>query len=421
MEEGPGLSPEASAHNAKFGEEVWKAAESPMFTRLWSYDELLTVVRPIGFSSARRPKGPGAHEGVERPDNWPDDTQVYTGNWVFWLPEGWIQGIRTQVASGKILMCYMSPVGKRFWHKKKIEEFLGKELATFEPPEKVKKEGEDGKTTYVPRVRFVTDPDAIPKWPDEGEIQEIHVPNDFKLAFRQLPSGLHPIWIPPGKEDEGFLYQKHLIPQWLSGALTTVSAFGTSKPMASVSAGAKARKSEKKRKAEYEDLPATLADFKASTSVKIIRLEGSSDTYAAALGEALRDAAGAPDPALVATDAQRIGEKLLGRGFRSVDLIYAFSAPDSKDPHPVGAVLSGFYYKKADPWEGKPLYQSIALQESARAGVVGGHAHLFWSPSCAGGGRWKIGQLTAGDEFAGCLALSAGTEMSGQWLLAPLE
>jgi len=412
------MEDEDSVHNATFGEEVWKAAGSPMFTRLWSYDELQTVVRPVGFRSARKPKGPGAHESVVRPDNWPDDTQVYTGHWVFWLPEGWFQGIRTQVASGKTLMCYMSPAGKRYWHKKDIEKSLGKELPKVERPEKVEKEDEDGNKSYVPRVRYVTDPDCIPNWPDEGEI---HVPNDFKLAFRQLPSGLHPIWIPPGKEDEGFLYQKTLIPQWLSGALTTVSAFGTSKPMASISAGAKTRKSEKKRKAEYQDSPATLADFKASTSVKIIRLEGSSDTYAAALGEALRDAAGAPDTALVATDAQGIGEKLLVRGFKSVDLIYAFSAPDSKDPHPIGVIMTGFFYKKADPWEGKPLYQSIALQESARAGVVGGHAHLFWSPSCAGGGRWKLGQLTSGDEFAGCLALSAGTEMSGQWLLAPLE
>lgn len=402
------------AHNAKFGEEVWKAAGSPMFTRLWSYEELQAVERPVGF---RTRKAPGAHQDVQRPANWPkalNDTEVFKGNWVFWLPEGWIQGIRTQIASGKTLMCYISPEGKRFWHKKDIEKFLGRELPKFEPPPR--KEDEDG--NKIARVRYVTDPDAIPIWPHEGEI---HVPLDFKLAFRQLPSGLHPIWIPPGKDDEGFLYQKHLIPEWLSGELTKVSPFGTSKPMSEISEAAAAKGTSKKRKKEYQDLPATLADFKASASLQFTRLEGSADTYAAALGEALKGAAGAPDPALLAADARSISEKLLERGFKSVDLVYAFCAPDGKDPHPIGAVLTGFYYKKPDPWESRPLYQSIFLQESAKAGVVGGHAHVFWSPVCAGGGRWKLGQLTSADGFAGCMALSASTEMSGQWLLAPLE
>jgi len=394
---------EPEANNAKYGEEVWRAAGCPMFTRLYSYDELLTIERPPGF---RNKKPPGAHQDVKRPDNWPDDTQVYPGSWVFWLPEGWMQGIRTQAASGKTLMCYMSPTGKRFWHKKDIEKFLGKDLPKQERPEK--KEDEDGKA--IPRVRYVSDPDAIPHWPEDGEI---HVPKDFKCAFRQLPSGLHPIYIPPGKDNEGFLYQKHLVPLWVSGELTRVTPFDGSTFMANAG---------EKKKRKLEDTPATLEDFKAGTSLKTVSLEGPPSTYAAALGRALRDAAGAPDAAPLASDARTIHEKLLERGFKSVHLIYASSAPDGGEPHPLGAVLSGFYYRKNDAWADKPMYQSIVLQKSARAGVVCGHAHLFWSPRCAGGGRWKLGRLTSDDDdFAGCLALSAGTEMSGRWLLAPLQ
>ena len=62
--------------------------------------------------------------------NWPIDVEPDPGTWVFWLPDGWAQGIRTQASSGKTLKCYMSPAGKRYWHKKDIERDLGFALPT---------------------------------------------------------------------------------------------------------------------------------------------------------------------------------------------------------------------------------------------------------------------------------------------------
>jgi hypothetical protein len=400
-------------HNSKFGKEVWEAAGSPMFGKLWSYDELLTTERPLGF---RPRKQPGAHQDFKRPDNWPADTQVATGTWVFWLPEGWAQGIRTQAASGKTLMCYMNPAGKRFWHKKDIEKHLGKELPKVEKP--VKEEDEDGKA--IPRVRYVTDPDAIPPWPEEG------LPRDWKVSYRQLPSGLHPIFIPPGKDEEGFLYQKALVSKWLSGELTKVSPFEGSKFNPAMSAGKKAAH-EKKRKAEYQDSPATLDEFTMSVGLKMVKLEASANqqAHATTLGKALPETARAPDPASLAEESQGIYTVLRQRGFGQkhshLDLIYVFVTPGSTDPeHPIVRALPGFYYRRSDKWEGKPMYQSIRLSKKAYAGVACGHAQFFWCPGCAGEGRWKVGELSPDDTFAGCLALSAGAEMSGDWLLAPL-
>ncbi|CAK0848938.1 unnamed protein product [Prorocentrum cordatum] len=390
------------ADDESYGEDAWKAAGSPLFTRLWTYDEMLTVERPGG----RGRKKKGVHTDFKRPENWPDDVEVETGSWVFWLPEGWAQGIRTQKESGKQLKCFMSPEGKRFWHKPVIEKYLGRELPKIEP--KVKDDDDE------PRVRYVTDPDAIPNWPEPEDDGSEWLPREFKIGFRQLPRGLHRIYVPPGKEDVGFLYHRHSVIEYLAGK-TDLSPLGTSKTMTAVSEGAMHRK----RKAEPM-LLATLADFTQSASLRAVKLGGSADTYAAALSEALRGATGTPDHAGLAADAVAIRARLVTRGFMDVELIYVSCASDGKEKHPIAAALSGFYHRRPDPWEGQPLYQSIFLQASARAGVACGHAHLFWSAGCAAGGRWKVGELVE-DGLAGCMALSSDSSMSGKWLLAPLE
>ena len=59
----------------------------------------------------------------EKPAWLPDDTSVDTGTWVPWLPKGWTQCIRRQ--NGRILKCFYSPDGARFWHKSAVEDYLG--------------------------------------------------------------------------------------------------------------------------------------------------------------------------------------------------------------------------------------------------------------------------------------------------------
>ena len=60
-------------------------------------------------SSVGRVVRPSAmpHADLKTPTKWPSDTKVDPGNWVYWLPEGWMQGIRTQNASGKQAKCYL--------------------------------------------------------------------------------------------------------------------------------------------------------------------------------------------------------------------------------------------------------------------------------------------------------------------------
>ena len=64
---------------------------------------------------AWRPRPPASLALVvdhRRPDNWLSDVEVDKGNWVYWLPEGWTQGIRTQVESRKQKRCHFTSQGE---------------------------------------------------------------------------------------------------------------------------------------------------------------------------------------------------------------------------------------------------------------------------------------------------------------------
>ena len=52
-------------------------------------------------------RGGMPHAHLKTPTKWPSDTKVDPGKWVYWLPEGWMQGIRTHITSGKDLKCYL--------------------------------------------------------------------------------------------------------------------------------------------------------------------------------------------------------------------------------------------------------------------------------------------------------------------------
>eukprot|EP00438_Fugacium_kawagutii_P007239 Skav211559 [mRNA] locus=scaffold2228:125437:131398:+ [translate_table: standard] len=116
----------------------WEEAGRPLFTRMWTYKELKEMEAKPGF--AKPGSRPNAH--LETPKNWPKDTKIDPKQWVLWLPEGWKQGLRTHEVSRKVLQCYFSPEGKRFWHKGDIEKFLGRSLPNGKKAPKEKTEDE---------------------------------------------------------------------------------------------------------------------------------------------------------------------------------------------------------------------------------------------------------------------------------------
>lgn len=389
---------EGDGRDERFGEEAYKAASSPLFGRLWTYEELQAVDRP-----GKRKRSPNAD--FVRPDNWPADTDVERGSWVFWLPEGWAQGIRTQVNSGKTLSCYMSPTGKRFWHKKDMEKFLGRELPKEAPRAAVYDENGE----KVTQIRYVTDPDAIPNWPKEEEGDWL--PKDWKLGFRQLPSGLHRIYIPPGYDDVGFLYHRDTVMKWLSGEITSVSEFGSSRPFSSGSAAA--APGGKPLKKKHRVGPLTLSDFGECSGMKVAVLEGSPSKY----GEVLQRMGSSHNEQVVG-DAQKIQQVLAARGFEEPVLLYiCFDKGDLE--HRMAKHLSGFYFRRArDLWNDHWAYQLVSLSSSSAAGITCGRLYLSWSTSCAPGGCWKLGSLE--DSLSGAFALCSDESMKSKWLLPSL-
>lgn len=400
----------------KYGEEHYKAMGSPMFGKLWTFQELEIVERPAGPGRVVRGKKM-MDRNFKRPDNWPPDTEVEPGRWVGWLPEGWAQGIRTQALSGKKLSCYMSPQGKRFWHKKDIEKHLGYLLPSMvAPPPDPAEKALDG--TVKTRSRYVSDADAIPNWPEDSEDW---LPQDWKIGFRQLPSGLHRIFVPPGYEDEGFLYHRSTVMQWIAGEVTTVSPFGTSKPATVISAMAaeKGTGGVKRRKTHHSfERPAKIAepkDFEEVSGMRVLQLAGS------AL-ESLQ-AASVEDAEKLASDAQNLQAVLSGYHFEDTSLLYVFQSGEQQ--HPAAVFVDGFYYKRPTDHNGRDAYQKIvplaapAPEDPEKPAPPPRAAcssfHIYWSTLWDG--HWKIGKMDSDDCGAGYAAICHDTTMQSGWKL----
>jgi len=66
------------------------------------------------------------------PKHWPAGVRVDIGRPVFWLPEGWGQGVKTTCATK--LRCYISPEGTVYYHKHIVEEVSGQNFKDAERP-----------------------------------------------------------------------------------------------------------------------------------------------------------------------------------------------------------------------------------------------------------------------------------------------
>lgn len=350
--------------------------DGPLFSKIWTYDELLTVERP----GSKKAQQKALHADVPDPEWMPADTTIdREGQWATWLPEGWIQGVRTQAESGKSLKCYFSPERKRYWHKSKIEQVLGVTLESREPP----KLTEDGEKA----VKRVTDEDAIPSWPEEGWL-----PKDWRIAFRQLPSGLHRIFIPPG-QDEGFLYHRHLVMEWLTGTKPNLSPFGSSKPMAKISELALTGSNPKKRKKGHITMVANPDDYEDFALLSIARIPLDSDLNANAQ---LLFEAGAPNPKQLATTGVEVHKMLRARGFPEgpngpeVLVVFQHSRTSGSDKqNSVIDYICGTYYQRPDTFGERPYYQKVRVAEGC-IGRLCESLHVFWSNFSS---RWKIGDL----------------------------
>jgi len=318
---------------------------------------------------------------LKTPKEWPSDTKIDPGRWVFWLPEGWKQAKRTQEESGKVLTCYFNEENKRFWHKRDIEKFLGYELE--ERPAKEEKAEDDDTTTK----KYVTDDDVFPRWPGDW------LPRDWRLGFRELPSGLHRIHVPPNQE-EGFCYHRAGVLEYIQTG-RKLSSFGTSLPAEEKWGHVEIKKRKHKRDGwpgrQYKFAKAD--DYLEVKTFRVLKLPLSEEEENNLWMETL-------------ADFQEIQEQLRERGFEDPTFLLTTltNSKQSKEPVPGQKIVErmcSLWYCRPDDFCEKQCYQRVFLKEEqigSKKDLICSDTHIFWSPqyNC-----WKIGRLN--EDMAGYL------------------
>mmetsp|Transcript_73160 Transcript_73160/g.164356 ORF Transcript_73160/g.164356 Transcript_73160/m.164356 type:complete len:400 (-) Transcript_73160:181-1380(-) len=357
--------------------------ERDLFSRLYTYEEVQARQR----KEKEKPN--------EKPAHWPDDTVPDPAKWSFWLPDGWGQGLKTTI-SGKTLRCYIGPppVGKRFFHKPDIEKYIGYALEKKELP----KEDEQGKKV-VGSVH-----DSVPPWPKESD----WLPKDWKIGWRHLPTKLHRIYVPPG-HDEGFLWHRSEVDEYLAGTRTTLTPIKSSKKMVEISAKAAAAGTQKKRKIVTDD-------YEECAALHVLCLPVESDESASKF-----KAAGVLDAQALCREGAEIRELLVSRKFPRETELLVVTAQEQKTPSDAQLAfkrLQGWYHAMEISLGGRPVYQKVMQVPVCGCGVACGGEYIFWSE---GQKCWRIGDV---DEATSCLAFCKDsqprvTEVRDPWRLLP--
>eukprot|EP00403_Amphidinium_massartii_P007452 CAMPEP_0178373302 /NCGR_PEP_ID=MMETSP0689_2-20121128/1793_1 /TAXON_ID=160604 /ORGANISM="Amphidinium massartii, Strain CS-259" /LENGTH=282 /DNA_ID=CAMNT_0019993241 /DNA_START=486 /DNA_END=1334 /DNA_ORIENTATION=+ len=165
-----------------------------------------------------------------------------------------------------------------------------------------------------------------------------------------LPGGACPrIWIPPG-QDEGFLYQKPQVVEWLRGTLTKLSPFGSSRPMKQISAEAvnpgqgKKRKHHRLSEAEAAMVDGEQFDVRKSRCENVASKD---DSWALPTSD---------DEARAAFTKYR--DLLHSRGFTKGAIEFAFVQVQDAS-HTFAAQLQGIYYRLQVVDKGTQAYQKL--------------------------------------------------------------
>mmetsp|Transcript_21131 Transcript_21131/g.48509 ORF Transcript_21131/g.48509 Transcript_21131/m.48509 type:complete len:391 (+) Transcript_21131:67-1239(+) len=349
-----------------------------LFSRLYTYEECVAAHRGADKSGA---------DLQELPDHWKhlDATVVDPGKWVFWLPEGWGQGIRT-TSGGKSLKCFISPEGKRYFHKKDIEKHLGYALATKEP---LKMDDE-------PHLRDINK--AVPVWPKDFDL-----PQDWRLAYRRLPSTLHKIYVPPG-QDEGFLYQGYQAKAWVEGNTSQkLSKFNTSNNPEAAQRKNELRNLKKRQREENDES----AGEHFHLQKRGLDWEGPSsrrdDKWARPATQAE-----------AATAFVKYRDLLKWRGFKKggIEFAFVYGAPEKSD---FAGQLNGIYYKIPYMKDETSAYQKIHCCGDA---LTCDRVYMYRSEEQE---QWQICSMpkAAAPKYAYCKAAktSAVGQLDGPWMV----
>jgi hypothetical protein len=81
---------------------------------------------PVGWAARRKQEKPPPGGFPKPPPHWPKGVRVDVRRPVFWLPKGWGQGIKTTCTAR--LVAFVSPEGKCYYHRYRVEEVLGRKL-----------------------------------------------------------------------------------------------------------------------------------------------------------------------------------------------------------------------------------------------------------------------------------------------------
>jgi len=141
---------------------------------------------------------------------------------------------------------------------------------------------------------------------------------------------------------------------------------------------------KKPKRNPFEVRVARALDYRPSQYLKVVRLLG--DDMSVLLQEQ-----GVPEQEAVESAAAQIQHLLAERGFSvlDTDILYVTGARNERTPgKKLLNALSGIYYKMAELFNARPVFQKVFLTEAGKLACSG--CYISWSPARV----WKIGGLS---------------------------
>eukprot|EP00929_Paragymnodinium_shiwhaense_P023830 TRINITY_DN14829_c0_g1_i3.p1 TRINITY_DN14829_c0_g1~~TRINITY_DN14829_c0_g1_i3.p1 ORF type:complete len:602 (-),score=151.60 TRINITY_DN14829_c0_g1_i3:142-1947(-) len=344
--------------------------DHPLFGRIWTYHEM---ERHHALEKAEQAQQQLRQSVIARQKGLPEGYELEDGVWMPWLPDGWIQACKL-MEHGVKRKVFISPEGKIFYHKARIELVLGYKM---EP-------------RYSPKTRDIKDPLCVPSWSD-------FLPKDWRIVYRLMTSKESSkskasrkdprikCFVPPGCKT-GFLYNREHVEEYLAGNPSRQLV-----PFWSSYVKGESNEVLKKIKMKHGKPVArvTADDYVDEKKLVVLWLPPlGSDTED--VMNCLKFAKLPPDDYIRSTaDIVGTSELLSKRGFADdAEMVFVFKFEGrAEQPKQLFDWISGVYIRQSEDFNERACYQLVEARTGAYSGLACRPVYIFW---CQLKDCWKI-------------------------------